>query len=85
MHEWIVTRGRLPMMFYDCSTAPSPRRLRIYLAEKDIDLPTTQGHRVEPGLGVADDLVHVVLSRGQECVGLDHRSVPEHAGQHHPS
>lgn len=29
-------------MFYDCSTAPSPRRVRIYLAEKGIDLPTTQ-------------------------------------------
>lgn len=30
------------MRFYDCSTAPSPRRVRIYLAEKGIELPTTQ-------------------------------------------
>lgn len=27
------------MKFYDCSTAPSPRRVRIFLAEKSIELP----------------------------------------------
>ena len=30
------------MKFYDCSTAPSPRRVRIFLAEKGIELPTIQ-------------------------------------------
>ena len=30
------------MKFYDCSTAPSPRRVRIFAAEKGIDLDTVQ-------------------------------------------
>jgi glutathione S-transferase len=30
------------MKLYDCSTAPSPRRVRIFLAEKGITLPTVQ-------------------------------------------
>ena len=30
------------MKFYDCSTAPSPRRVRIFLAEKGIEIPTIQ-------------------------------------------
>ena len=30
------------MKFYDCATAPSPRRVRIFLAEKDIAVPTVQ-------------------------------------------
>jgi len=30
------------MKFYDCSTAPSPRRVRIFLAEKGITVPTVQ-------------------------------------------
>jgi glutathione S-transferase len=30
------------MKFYDCSTAPSPRRVRIFMAEKGIELPTVQ-------------------------------------------
>src|SRR5580693_4418339 len=33
---------RSAMKFYDCSTAPSPRRVRIFLAEKDISVPTVQ-------------------------------------------
>src|SRR3954469_21662916 len=28
--------------YYDCSTAPSPRRVRIFAAEKGISLPTVQ-------------------------------------------
>jgi glutathione S-transferase len=32
----------MPMKFYDCSTAPSPRRVRIFAAEKGIALPTVQ-------------------------------------------
>jgi len=30
------------MRFYDCATAPSPRRVRIFLAEKGLALPTVQ-------------------------------------------
>ena len=30
------------MKFYDCKTAPSPRRVRIFLAEKGIDVETVQ-------------------------------------------
>lgn len=30
------------MKFYDCNTAPSPRRVRIFLAEKGIEVPTVQ-------------------------------------------
>ena len=30
------------MKFYDCSTAPSPRRVRIFIAEKGLDIPTVQ-------------------------------------------
>ena len=30
------------MKFYDCSTAPSPRRVRIFLAEKGLEIPTVQ-------------------------------------------
>ena len=43
-------RGRDPesvsagdfMKFYDCATAPSPRRVRIFLAEKGLAVPTVQ-------------------------------------------
>ena len=30
------------MKFYDCKTAPSPRRVRIFLAEKGVELETAQ-------------------------------------------
>ncbi len=30
------------MKFHDCTTAPSPRRVRIFLAEKGIEVPTVQ-------------------------------------------
>lgn len=30
------------MKLYDCSSAPSPRRVRIFIAEKGIDIPSTQ-------------------------------------------
>ena len=30
------------MKFYDCKTAPSPRRIRIFMAEKGIEVPTAQ-------------------------------------------
>lgn len=30
------------MKFYDCKTAPSPRRVRIFIAEKGVDIETVQ-------------------------------------------
>jgi glutathione S-transferase len=30
------------MKFYDCKTAPSPRRVRVFMAEKAIEIPTVQ-------------------------------------------
>ena len=30
------------MKFYDCQTAPSPRRVRMFIAEKGIGIPTVQ-------------------------------------------
>ena len=30
------------MKFHDCSSAPSPRRVRIFIAEKGLDIPTVQ-------------------------------------------
>ena len=30
------------MKFYDCSTAPSPRLVRLFIAEKGLDIPTVQ-------------------------------------------
>ena len=30
------------MLFYDCETAPSPRRVRLFIAEKGIDIPVRQ-------------------------------------------
>ncbi len=30
------------MKFYDCSTAPSPRRARIFIAEKGLEIETVE-------------------------------------------
>ena len=30
------------MKFYDMALAPSPRRVRMFIAEKNIDIPTVQ-------------------------------------------
>lgn len=30
------------MKFYDCQTAPSPRRVRMFIAEKGIDIPSVE-------------------------------------------
>ena len=30
------------MKFYDCSSAPSPRRVRMFIAEKGINVPTVE-------------------------------------------
>ena len=36
------TTGDIIVKFYDCQTAPSPRRARIFLAEKGISVETIQ-------------------------------------------
>jgi glutathione S-transferase len=38
----VFREGSLVVKFYDCTTAPSPRRVRIFLAEKGIALPMVQ-------------------------------------------
>ena len=35
----IVLEGRLEMIFYDGGTAPNARRVRVFLSEKNIDIP----------------------------------------------
>lgn len=30
------------LKFYDCSTAPSPRRVRVFIAEKGLDIPAVE-------------------------------------------
>lgn len=37
-----TTAGEAATKLYDCATAPSPRRVRIFLAEKGIQIPTVQ-------------------------------------------
>ena len=39
------------MKFYDCRTAPSPRRVRIFIAEKGIEIET-----IEVDLGSKEQL-----------------------------
>lgn len=45
------------MQFYDCATAPSPRRARIFIAEKGLSIPTT-----EVALGKAEQLQPAFLA-----------------------
>jgi glutathione S-transferase len=56
------------MQLYDCSTAPSPRRVRIFLAEKGIQIPTRQvdlrgGEQLRPAFQAinADGTVPVLV------------------------
>jgi len=50
------------MKFYDCRSAPSPRRVRIYLAEKGIELPT-----VEVDLGAGEHLRDEFRAINPDC------------------
>ena len=50
------------MKFYDCATAPSPRRVRIFLAEKGISVPTVQ----------------VDLRAGEQFTGIPHNQPGMH-------
>jgi glutathione S-transferase len=50
------------MKFYDCQSAPSPRRVRIFLAEKGIELPT-----VQVDLGAGEHLGERFRSLNPDC------------------
>ncbi|MGR9093128.1 MAG: glutathione S-transferase family protein [Gammaproteobacteria bacterium] len=51
------------MKFYDCSTAPSPRRVRIFMAEKGIELET-----VQVDLGSGEQFSEEFRKRNPDCV-----------------
>ena len=53
------------MKFYDCATAPSPRRVRMFIAEKKLDIPVVQ---VDLGNREQDSPAFVALN--------PHRTVP---------
>ncbi len=50
------------MKFYDCQTAPSPRRVRIFIAEKGIDIET-----VEVDLGSGEQLGEAFRKLNPDC------------------
>jgi glutathione S-transferase len=51
------------LKFYDCKTAPSPRRVRIFLAEKDLDIET-----VEVDLGAGEQFSEAFRKVNPDCV-----------------
>ncbi|MDH3861727.1 MAG: glutathione S-transferase, partial [Gammaproteobacteria bacterium] len=51
------------MKFYDCRTAPSPRRVRIFLAEKGLDIET-----VEVDLGAGEQFSEAFRKVNPDCV-----------------
>ena len=51
------------MKFYDCKTAPSPRRVRIFIAEKGIDVET-----VEVDLGSGEQFSEAFRRMNPDCV-----------------
>lgn len=50
------------MKFYDCSTAPSPRRVRIFIAEKGVDIPT-----VQVNLAAGEQLTEAFRAKNPRC------------------
>lgn len=51
------------MRFYDCKTAPSPRRVRIFLAEKGIEIPA-----VQVDLGSGEQFTEAFRRINPDCV-----------------
>ena len=51
------------MKFYDCKTAPSPRRVRIFLAEKGIEIET-----VQVDLGAGEQFSEAFRRINPDCV-----------------
>lgn len=52
----------LPMLFYDCQPAPSPRRVRIFIAEKGVDIPVKQ-----VDLGSGEHLTEDFRQKNADC------------------
>ena len=52
------------MKFYDCATAPSPRRVRMFIAEKGIEIPT-ETVDILGGENRREPYLSAVNSRGQ--------------------
>lgn len=50
------------MKFYDCGPAPSPRRVRIFIAEKGIDVPV-----VQVDLRAGEQLTEAFRARNPRC------------------
>ena len=63
------------MKFYDCQTAPSPRRARIFIAEKGVEVET-----VEVDLGKGDRAQRIVDELHRSSRGLA-RVVPAGKGR----
>ena len=51
------------MKFYDCNTAPSPRRVRIFIAEKGIEIET-----VQVDLGSGEQFSDEFRKKNPDCV-----------------
>lgn len=51
------------MKLYDCKTAPSPRRVRIFLAEKGVEMPT-----VQVDLGSGEQFTEAFRRINPDCV-----------------
>ncbi|NCF73264.1 MAG: glutathione S-transferase [Gammaproteobacteria bacterium] len=51
------------LKFYDCKTAPSPRRVRIFIAEKGLDIET-----VQIDLGAGEQFGDVFRAINPDCV-----------------
>ena len=50
------------MKFYDCATAPSPRRVRVFITEKKINIPT-----VQVDLRAGEQLTEVFRAKNPRC------------------
>lgn len=59
----LPNRRRNDLKFYDCKTAPSPRRVRVFLAEKGIELDT-----VQIDLGSGEQFSEAFRRINPECV-----------------
>lgn len=72
MPNWMLQRTTIiAMKFYDCATAPSPRRVRIFIAEKGLEIDT-----VEVDLRSGEQLGDAFREKNPDCtvpvLELDH-------------
>ena len=79
------------MKFYDCSTAPSPRRVRIFLAEKALAVPTQQvdlrgGEHLQPAfLAINPDGTVPALALDSGQILTDAVAICHYFEEMHPS